>query len=199
MLLAHVAQEDLEVARHTYSSISATSRPRQRSRPPQSRARAQPFVTAGCACTTVSRGRCAGRARRPERRRRTVGTLLSGGGKRSGCRSSGSAAAAGGAKLLERVQAHLDLRDLELQLLARAAELPAPQLRELDLQALDLQAVLAHQALEVCYIIGGDRCLGHTPIMLRGAAARTSMLEDNVINSARKTARAQHLPHLVGL
>ncbi len=68
-------------------------------------------------------------------------------------------------ELLERLQAHLDLRDLELQLLARAAELPAPQLRELDPQALDLQAVLAHQALEVCHIIGEIVCLGHTPII----------------------------------
>lgn len=112
----------------------------------------------------------------------------------------GSAAAVvGRGELLERLQTHLDLRDLELQLLSRAAELPAPQLRELDLQPLDLQAVLAHQALQVRYIIGKIVCLEHTPIIRAVLRHARRCWKITRATRRQKTARAQHLPHLVGL
>ena len=91
--------------------------------------------------------------------------LLSGGGCVLGVRLRIRPGRSGRGELLERLQAHLDLRDFELQLLSRAAELPAPQLRELDLEVLDLQAVLAHQAFQIRYIIGEIVCLGHARII----------------------------------
>jgi hypothetical protein len=58
-------------------------------------------------------------------------------------------------EFLQRLEAHLQLlSNLELQLLARAAELPAPKLRQLQLQVLDLQEMLADQALEAGHIVG---------------------------------------------
>ena len=117
---------------------------------------------------------------------------------RSGCQAADPPRPQRAGRAARGLQAQLDLGDLEFQLLPRAAELPAPQLRELDPQALDLQAVLAHQALEVCYIIGEIVCLGHTPIIR--AVPRHARRCWKIMRSTqrRKTARAQHLAHLVG-
>jgi len=56
-------------------------------------------------------------------------------------------------EFLQRLKADLQLRDLELQLLAGAAVLPAPQPGQLQLQVLDLQAMRTHQALQIRYVI----------------------------------------------
>jgi hypothetical protein len=68
-------------------------------------------------------------------------------------------------EFLQRIEAHLQLCDLEVQLLARAAELPAPQPRQLQLQVLDLQLMLAHQALQIAYIVGKFVSIAHPPII----------------------------------
>ena len=68
-------------------------------------------------------------------------------------------------ELLQRLKAPLQLRDLELQLLARAAELPASQPRQLQLQVLDLQAMRAHQALQISYIVRKVVGVGHASII----------------------------------
>ncbi len=93
------------------------------------------------------------------------------------------------------LQAHLDLRDLELQLLSRAAELPAPQPCELDPQALDLQAVLAHQALQTRYIIGEIVCLGHTRI-IRAVPRRVRQCWKITRSTQRQKLRALNTYHI---
>jgi hypothetical protein len=85
---------------------------------------------------------------------------------------------------LQGIEGQLDLSDGQVQLLARAAELPAPQARQLDLQAFDLELLRFNRTVALleqlpeagefrgCASVGHERIIRATSQRARVVVAR---------------------------